>query len=157
MAKKTYNEKLLSPADLPKIEDLSDKPEMVKRLGGPQMLIAAPMQYNEIMAKIPYGRVTTVDRIRAYLAKQADADVTCPLTAGIFTNICARASVERSADHIPWWRTLKAKGELNEKYPEGQKPLLEMEGHTIVQKGKGYFVADFEEKLFDLEELDADE
>jgi len=88
MAKKTYNEKLNSPGDLPKIEDLSDKPEAVKRMGGTKMLIAAPMQYNEIMAKIPEGKVITTDRIRAQLAAKSGADVTCPLTAGIFTNIC---------------------------------------------------------------------
>ncbi|MFB0920304.1 MAG: MGMT family protein [Oscillospiraceae bacterium] len=154
MAKKTYNEKLHSPGGLPKIEDLSEKPESVKRLGGTKMLIAAPMQYNEIMAKISYGKVTTVDRVRAYLAIEAKADVTCPLTAGIFINICAHASVERAADAIPWWRTLKSQGELNEKYPEGQRLLLEAEGHTIIQKGKRYFVSNFEKKLFDLGECD---
>lgn len=153
MAKKTYNEKLNNPGDLPKVEDLSDKPEAVARWGGSKMLIAAPMQYNEVMALIPDGKVITVDRMRAYLAAQAGADVTCPLTAGIFTNICAHASVERDSNRIPYWRTLKAKGELNEKYPEGidgQKLLLELEGHTVIQKGKRYFVQDFEDKLFDL-------
>jgi len=151
MAKKTYNEKLNSPGDLPKIVDLSDKPEAVKRMGGAKMLIAAPMQYNEVMAGIPQGKVTTVDRIRARLAAQAGADFTCPLTAGIFTNLCARASVERDSDKVPYWRTLRAKGELNEKYPDGQKELLEMEGHTVIQKGKRWFVEDFEGKLYDLE------
>ena len=153
MAKKTYNEKLNSLGDLPKIEDLSDKPEAMKRMGGAKMLIAAPMQYNEIMASIPEDKLTTVDRIRAYLAAQAGADVTCPLTAGIFTNICAHASEERDRDKIPWWRTLKAKGELNEKYPggiDGQKLLLEMEGRIVVQKGKRYFVAGYEDKLIKL-------
>jgi len=83
------------------------------------MLIAAPMQYNEIMSRVPQGKVITADRIRAYLAKKAGADVTCPLTAGIFVNICAHASEERADAKIPWWRTLKSKGELNEKYPGG--------------------------------------
>ena len=153
MAKKTYNEKLNNPGDLPKIEDLSNKPEAVKRMGGAKMLIAAPIQYNDIMTKIPEGKLTTVDRVRAALAAQAGADVTCPLTAGIFTNICAHASEERTDDKIPWWRTLKAGGELNEKYPggiDGQKMMLEMEGHAVVQKGKRYFVADYEDKLADL-------
>jgi len=153
MAKKTYNEKLNSPGDLPKIEDLSEKQGGRTWFPGMKMLIAAPMQYNEIMAGIPAGKLTTVDRIRAHLAAQAGADVTCPLTAGIFTNICANASEERTDDKIPWWRTLKVKGELNEKYPgdiNGQKLLLEMEGHTVIQKGKRYFVADFENKLADL-------
>ena len=48
---------------------------------------------------------------------------------------------------------MKKDGELNEKYPEGidgQKLRLEMEGHTIIQKGKRYFVESYEEKLFEL-------
>jgi len=153
MARKTYNEKLHSAGDLPQIEDLSEKPESVKRLGGVKMLVAPPMQYNEVMAQVPEGRVTTADRIRARLAEQAGADVTCPLTAGIFINICAHASVERDSGKIPYWRTLKAKGELNEKYPDGadgQKLLLETEGHTILKKGNRYFVEDYLDKLADL-------
>ncbi|MCL2695899.1 MAG: MGMT family protein [Clostridiales bacterium] len=147
MAKKTYNEKLNSPGGLPCIEDLSGKPEAVARWGGAKLLVAAPMQYNEIMAGVPKGRLNTTDRMRAALAAQAGADVTCPLTCGIFTNICAHASEERESDKIPWWRTLKARGELNEKYPGGielQKQLLETEGHRVIQKGKRFFVADYE-------------
>ena len=155
MAKKSYNEKLNSSGDLPRIEDLSDKPEAVKRMGGAKMLIAAPLQYNEIMASIPEGKLVTTDRIRAHLAAQASADTTCPLTGGIFVGICAHASEERTEDKIPWWRTLKAKGELNEKYPggiDGQKLLLAMEGHTVIQKGKRYFVEDYENSLTDFGE-----
>lgn len=73
------------------------------------------------------------------------------MTAGIFVNVCAHASVERGTDHIPWWRTLKARGELNEKYPDGidgQKLRLEAEGHTILQRGKRYFVEEYEDKQF---------
>jgi len=150
MAKKTYNEKLHSNGDLPKVEDLSDKPEAVARFGGAKLLVAAPIQYNEIMARIPEGKLITVDRIRAHLANQAGADATCPLTAGIFTNICAHASAERGDNPIPWWRTLKTNGELNEKYPDGQKVFLEAEGHTVIQKGKRMFVDGFEKKLYDL-------
>ena len=152
MAKKSYNEKLNSPGDLPKIEDLSDKPEAVKRMGGARMLIAAPLQYNEIMAGVPAEGLITSDRIRTYLASGSGADTTCPLTAGIFINVCAHASEERSESKIPWWRTLKARGELNEKYPGGielQKRMLEMEGHTVIQKGKRYFVKDYEGSLID--------
>ncbi len=155
MARKSYNEKLYSPGDLPKVVDLSDKPEAVKRLGGSLMLVAEPSAYHAIMANVPEGKVITVDRIRIYLAKAAGADVTCPLTAGIFTNICAHASLERDEDKIAYWRTLKTNGELNPKYPdgvEGQKHLLEKEGHTVIQKGKRYFVQDFEKVLHPLDE-----
>ncbi|MDO5688897.1 MAG: MGMT family protein [Tissierellia bacterium] len=153
MAKKSYNEKLVTASDLPKIEDLSEKPDAIKRLGGRHMLIAAPLQYNGIMAKVPEGKVITTDRIRAHLAHAAGADVTCPLTAGIFVNICAHASEERQTDKIPYWRTLKTKGELNPKYPggiESQKLLLEGEGHIIIQKGSKYFVKDYENALMEL-------
>jgi alkylated DNA nucleotide flippase Atl1 len=153
MPKKSYNEKLNSPGDLPKIEDLSNKPESIAKFGGSKLLVAAPMQYNDVMAKIPDGKVITSDRIRNHLAKQAGADATCPLTAGIFINICANASATRESDKIPYWRTLKAKGELNEKYPDGidgQRFLLESEGHTVIKQGKRYFMQDYEEKLADL-------
>ena len=153
MAKKSYNEKMNSPGDLPRVEDLSDKPGAAARIGGTKMLIAAPAQYNDIMARIPAGMLITTDRIRAHLAAQAGADATCPLTAGIFVNICAHASAERAADKIPYWRTLKANGELNEKYPdgiEGQRLMLEKEGHTVIQKGKRYFVENYYDKIAEL-------
>jgi hypothetical protein len=99
MPRKTYNEKLHSPGELPKIEDLSAKPEAVARFGGTQLLVAAPMQYNDIMSRVPEGRVITADRIRAYLAAQAGADTTCPLTAG-FSSTSAPTPA-RSAAQLP--------------------------------------------------------
>lgn len=80
-----------------------------------------------------------------------------PITAGIFVSIAAWASYQRSFDETPYWRTLKANGELNEKYPggaEAQKEKLEAEGHTILQKGRKnirYFVKDYERFLFELD------
>jgi len=119
------------------------------------LLIAPPLAYDEIMKMIPAGKVITSDYIRSYLARKHGADNTCPLTAGIFINIASKASVERCVDQTPYWRTLKKDGVLNEKYPEGidgQKMRLEMEGHTIIQKGKRYFVKDYLEDFFELEE-----
>ncbi|MGI6685206.1 MAG: methylated DNA-protein cysteine methyltransferase [Bacillota bacterium] len=153
MARKTFNEKLQDSKDMPKVVEVSD-PKAVMRFGGTKMLIAPPLAYNEIMKKVPWGKVITSDYLRAFLAKKHDADYTCHLTAGIFINIAANASHERGTDEIPYWRTLKKDGELNEKYPggiEGQKLQLEMEGHTVIQKGKRYFVKDFAEKLYKLE------
>lgn len=68
-----------------------------------------------------------------------------------------RASFQRKDDETPYWRTLKANGELNEKYPGGamtQKEKLEAEGHTIIQKGRKnirYYVKDYENVLFELD------
>jgi len=153
MAKKTYNEKLHNSNNLPEVKECED-PKAFERYGGKMMLIAAPIQYDEIMRKIPEGNLITINEIRNYLAKQHRADYTCQLTAGIFINIAAHASEERNSDKIPYWRTLKTNGELNEKYPQGiekQKFLLQKEGHNIINKGKRFFVKDFEKKLFILD------
>lgn len=157
MAKKTYNEKLNNVKDLPKVEFVGFDNAMAKRFGGGNMLIAAPVEYDEVMKRIPAGKLITSDEIRAFLAKKHQADFTCQLTAGIFINIAANASREREAEGkgnpTPYWRTLKKGGELNEKYPGGidrQKLLLEMEGHEIVGKGKRYFVKDYEKALYAL-------
>lgn len=154
MSRKTFNEKLNFSKDMPKIEDIGPENKMAKRYGGGRMLIAAPLEYDEIMKQIPEGMLITSDEIREFLAKKYNADFTCQLTAGIFINISANASVEREREGkgnlTPYWRTLKKNGELNEKYPGGidkQKLLLEMEGHEVINKGKRYFVKDYEKAL----------
>lgn len=155
--KKSFNEKLSNAGDLPKIEFIGPDNKMAKRFGSGNMLIAAPVEYDEIMKKIPRGKLITSDEIRGFLARKHGADFTCQLTAGIFINIAANASKERensgSSDITPYWRTLKKGGELNEKYPGGidqQKFMLEMEGHKIINKGKRYFVKDYEKALYKL-------
>ena len=154
MARKSWNVQLNDSKNYPLVKTIS--PEAAIRLGGERMLLAPPLEYDAIMKRVPRGKLLTTDRIRAYLAKKYNADATCPLCTGIFIGIAANASAERKGvDETPYWRTLKSGGELNEKYPEGldaHKIRLEMEGHTVIQKGKRYFVADFESKLFDIEE-----
>jgi hypothetical protein len=157
VVRKSYNEKLNNSGDLPKTEFIGPDNKMAKRFGCGNMVIAAPIEYDEVMKKIPPGKLITSDEIRAYLAKNHQADFTCQLTAGIFINIAANASQERevsgSKDITPYWRTLKRNGELNEKSPGGidqQKMLLEMEDHEVIQKGKRYFVADYEKALYQL-------
>ncbi|MCL1928198.1 MAG: MGMT family protein [Treponema sp.] len=153
MAKKTFNEKLNYSGDLPKVETLTT-PKMIERNGATTMAIVPPLEYDGLMKKVPKGKLTTIDRMMAQMAKKYKAGCACPMTAGIFVNIAANASEERGGKNItPWWRTLKKDGQLNEKYPggiESQKTRLEQEGHTIIQKGKRYLVADYEKKLADL-------
>ena len=156
MARKTFNEKLNDSKDMPKIIKIEDE-KSIERYGGENMLIAPPLEYNEIMAKIPVGKVITITEIREFLAKKHDAEFTCPLTAGIFLSLAAQASEERDDNKIPFWRTLKKDGELNPKYPGGveyQKEMLKKEGHSFLTKGRKnirYFVENYEEKLFKLE------
>ena len=153
--KKDFNAMLLDSKDMPKIQTITDK-KSIEKYGGSRMYFAPPMDYDKVMKRVPRGKVITVGEIREYFAKLNGADFTEPITAGIFVSIAAWASYQRTEDETPWWRTLRANGELNPKYPggvEAQKEKLEAEGHTIVQKGRTnirYFVKDYEKFLFEL-------
>jgi alkylated DNA nucleotide flippase Atl1 len=154
--KKDFNAMLRNDKDMPKVQIVTDE-ATIRKYGGERMFFAPPAAYDQIMKTIPYGKVITVGMIRDYFAKKNQADFTDPITAGIFVSISAWASSQRSEDETPYWRILKAKGELNEKYPggmEAQKEKLEAEGHTVMQRGRTnikYYVKDFEDNLFELE------
>lgn len=154
--RKDFNAMLHNSKDMPRMQIVTD-PKTIEKYGGSRMYFAPPLAYDAIMKLVPYGRVLTVGQIRAYLARQNGADFTDPMTAGIFVSIAAWASFQRNGqEETPYWRTLKANGELNAKYPggiEAQKEKLEAEGHRIIQKGRTnirYYIEDYENSLFDL-------
>lgn len=153
--KKDFNAMLRDGKDMPKIVEITDE-KSIEKYGGRRMYFAPPLAYDEIMRRVSKGKVITVGDIRAYFAAQNNADFTDPITAGIFCSIAAWASFQRAEDKTPYWRTLKANGELNPKYPGGvleQKKLLESEGHTIIKKGRTnvrYYVKDYEKYLYKL-------
>lgn len=153
--KKDFNGMLHDRKDMPKIQTITDQ-KSIEKYGGSRMYFAPPIDYDRVMKQVPFGKVITVGKIREYFAKLGGADFTEPITAGIFVSIAAWASYQRLDDETPYWRTLKANGELNSKYPggvEAQKEKLEAEGHTIIQKGRKnirYFVKEYENVLFDL-------
>ncbi len=152
---KDFNAMLHRDNGMPKIQVITD-PASIQKYGGERMFLAPPITYDEIMKTVPYGRVVTVGAIREYLAKKNHADFTDPITAGIFVSIAAWASFQRSHNETPYWRTLKANGELNPKYPggvEAQKEKLEAEGHTVIQRGRTnirYYVKDYEAVMMEL-------
>ena len=151
--KKDFNAMLLENRDMPKIQIITDSAS-IKKYGGEKMYFAPPADYDAVMRTVPFGRVTTVGEIRSFFARKNNADFTDPITAGIFVSIAAWASYQRKDDQTPYWRTLKADGELNPKDPGGveeQKKRLEDEGHTIVTKGRTrlrYVVKDYEAALY---------
>ncbi|MDD5492444.1 MAG: MGMT family protein [bacterium] len=151
--KKTWREKLRDNKDLPKIVTLNEKAR--KHWQGTRMAIPSPMEVNEIMAKVPKGKLITIDDIRKKVASKHQADIGCPLTCGIFSWIAANAAAEDAAGGkkkiTPYWRTLKTGGEINPKYPGGikeQKAALGAEGHKVIHKGSKYLVADYERYLW---------
>ena len=153
--KKDFNAMLHDNKDMPKIQTITDQ-KSIEKYGGDKMYFAPPIDYDKVMRRIPYGKVITLGEIREYFAKLNEADFTEPITTGIFVSIAAWASYQRSENETPYWRTLKANGELNPKYPggvEAQKEKLEAEGHTIIKKGRTnirYFVKDYSDVLFEL-------
>lgn len=155
-SQKDFNAMLQNSKDMPKLQIITDS-KSIEKYGGNRMYFAPPIDYDKMMKQVPYGKVTTVGKIREYFAKENDADFTEPITAGIFVSIAAWASHQREQDKTPYWRTLKTNGELNEKYPGGiekQKKRLEQEGHTIIQKGRKkirYYVQDYECVLWDFQ------
>lgn len=152
--RKSWREKLNDSKDLPRVVEIDDK--MSKRWGTGTVVIPAPIEVDEIMREVPSGKLITINQIREFLAKRHGASIGCPITTGIFCNIAARAAAEDASEGkkeiTPYWRTLKSKGELNEKYPggvEAQIARLQSEGHTI-EPGRGKQppkVKDFEKAL----------
>ncbi len=152
---KSWQEKLADSKDLPRVEKITAKQS--KRWGVGTIVIPAPKEVDEIMRKVPMGKLITINQIRAMLAQKHNATIGCPITTGLFACIAARAAEEAKEegkkDTTAYWRTLKAGGVINEKYPggaEAQKKLLEKEGHKVIPKGKKYVVVDFEKYLVNL-------
>jgi len=155
--RKSWREKLADSKDLPRVVEITGK--MSTRWGTGTFVIPAPKEVDEIMKKVPKGKLITVSEIRAIVAQKHGATIGCPLTTGIFVWVAAHAAEEAAAegkkDITPYWRTLKSGGELNEKYPggaEAQAAHLREEGHTI-EPGKGKkppSVKDFDKVLVEL-------
>ena len=150
--KKTWQEKLADSKGFPKVCPIDDRKS--KRWGTGTFVIPAPMEVDELMRRVPKGKLTTIDELRKILAQRHGATIACPITTGIFAWISAHAAAEAAAEGkkntTPYWRTLKSNGEINLKYPGGIDELrlkLSTEGHHIVQKGKRFFVADFGKQI----------
>jgi hypothetical protein len=151
--KLTWGEKLDRDEGFPKVVPIG--PSMTSQWGQGTMVIPSPREVDEIMKRIPEGKLITINEIRSVLARRHGATIGCPMTTGIFAWIAANAAEEDASgraddDVTPYWRTLKTGGFLNEKYPGGvsaQKSKLEQEGHRVVQNGKRYAVASYEDAL----------
>ncbi|MEO0091764.1 MAG: MGMT family protein [candidate division WOR-3 bacterium] len=164
--KKTWLQKLEDKKSFPKVIKLEKhKPcynalyKMGVKQGDPVVLVNAS-EIIPLMSKVPKGKLITIREICQKIAKNHKVKGCCTLTTGIFIMTIANAVQEAinnkeksKLTKIPYWRTLKAEGFLNEKYPgglEAHKKLLENEGHKIIARGKKYQIADFEQSLIQL-------
>ena len=158
--KKSWTEKLYNKKNFPKILEFEQKFPCAKALEkwgakpGDSVVLVPPLDVNFIMKNVPKGKLITIYEICKKCAEKYNVDFCCSLTTGIFINIVAHAAKESidkgDKDITPYWRTLKTDGFLNPKFPGGeksQKKLLENEGFNILQKGKKFYVENYENFL----------
>ena len=85
---------------------------------GSKMLIASPPIIDEYVKSILYGEFIEPVKMRDDLAKDYQADKTCPVTTGIFLRIVSEASYEelQSGNNLetitPFWRMVNPNSKL---------------------------------------------
>jgi len=155
--RKTWHEKMADKKDMPKYLILEKRfpcYNAVHKMGaseGDTIVLVNPGEVAEYMKKVPSGRITTITEICKSIARHHNVAGCCSLTTGIFIMTAANAAAEANDAALPWqdipyWRTLKADGFLNEKYPGGvqsHKALLEKEGFIVVARGKRFCVENY--------------
>jgi hypothetical protein len=71
--KKSWQEKLADNKGLPRVEPITEK--MSHRWGTGTVVIPAPIEVDEIMKKVPEGKLITINQIREKLARKHGADI----------------------------------------------------------------------------------
>lgn len=107
--RKSWQEKLHIERQ-PQIER-SDK-DFAGIKAGQMMLIPTPMLVDAYIRQIPKGKQVDIATLRKDLAAEYHAEVTCPLTTGIFVRISAEAAYEEYEQGkplnkiTPFWRVI---------------------------------------------------
>ena len=151
ISRTSWREKIEKPQDVKVVKI----PPTMSRFGSGTMLIPTPKLIDEMIRKVPKGKLVTVSELRRKLARDFRTDVTCPLTTGIFVRIAAEAAEEDRANGkkriAPYWRVIKDDGSMNPKLPGGiaqQARYLNAEGFAVTNKGKTPRVQNFDGRLF---------
>ena len=147
-----WRQRLADDRKLPLVKPIPAK--MGKRHGQGSIVIPSPHDVAKAIGSIPRSKLTTIDRIAKSVAQTHGATIGCTVTTGILAWITANAANEEELEGkkkiLPYWRALRANGELNPNYPGGIENLtrrLEAEGHSVIRKGKRFLVDRYEEKL----------
>lgn len=112
--------------------------EKAARFKARTMLIPSPGEIREAIAAIPKGEARSLRDLRADLARQAGADVTCPAMAAKYWRLLAHASEAGQEEvgnegPLPWWRVTRD-GRPNPLLPGGEarhRDLLRAEGVSM--------------------------
>jgi hypothetical protein len=98
---------------------------------GQMMLIPSPRQLDDFIRAIPVGKTMDMANLRSRLAKQNKAEVSCPVTTGIFLRIVTEAANEAYAAGTPVsgvtpvWRVIDAKAPILKKVSFDPEWLLD--------------------------------
>jgi hypothetical protein len=126
--RKTWAEKL--NIDRQPVIEKADK-DFAGIKAGQMMLIPTPKIVDEYIRQIPKGRQTNTETLRKDLAAEYHAEVTCPLTTGIFIRITAEAAFEEYQQGkplnkiTPFWRVITEKSPAAKKLTFGIEFLIE--------------------------------
>jgi len=129
MGKKSWAEKLNNGHE-PKVEVVEKDFSWVK--AGTKILIVNPLVIKEQIEAIPHGQQKTVPQIREELAEQFGADMTCPMSSGIFVRIVAEAAWDEHLagkpleEITPFWRVVDPASPLANKLSCGAEFVNEM-------------------------------
>jgi hypothetical protein len=106
---------------------------------GQLMLIPTPLMVDAYIRKIPRGKQVDPQTMRRDLAVENHAEVTCPLTTGIFIRIAAEAAWEQYQKGTPlnkltpFWRVIDEKSPTAKKLSFGTEFLKKMrEGEKLI-------------------------
>jgi hypothetical protein len=100
---------------------------------GQVMVVPTPKLVDACIRQIPKGSKVDVATIRNQIAKEFHAELTCPLTTGIFIRIVAEAAYEeyckgKPPDLItPFWRAIDIKSPTAKKLSFGTAFLIDQQ------------------------------
>lgn len=126
--RKSWQEKL-NVNRQPQVE-IADK-DFAGIRAGQRMLIPTPQLVDEYIRQIPEGVPVTMETLRKDLALEHGAEVTCPLTSGIFVRIVAEAAYEQYQQGTPleqvapFWRVIDEQSPTAKKLTFGKEFLVE--------------------------------
>tara|TARA_B100000029_G_scaffold516783_1_gene634164 strand:- start:8184 stop:8600 length:417 start_codon:yes stop_codon:yes gene_type:complete len=98
---------------------------------GTKMLIPTPKDLNKLVMDIPIGSFLFTREIRKKLAKNNNAEMTCPLVTGICMRIISEAAFEEYQRHnkidkiSPFWRIVEPDSKLANKLTCGKDFIVQ--------------------------------
>jgi len=128
----------------PKIIDIP--PKMEKFYGKGTMLHPSLSEIEELISLIPSNKVTTINHITSFLAKNHGTDVTCPMRTGnAIKKIANRFTLENLDDNLPFWRVVRSdKMIIKSKNLEQWASLIEDEGFELSYTKSGNIRVNFD-------------